>query len=74
MAKKSAAITQTKGKTRATIYVPVSLIERVKNAVYWTPGLTVAALAEGSLSRAVKSLENKRKSPFPQRKSELKVG
>ena len=61
-------------KVRATIYIPVKLIERVKNAVYWTPGLTVASLAEQALTREVEKLESGRKGPFPRRKRELKPG
>ena len=34
------------GKDRLTVHLPVDLIEGVKNAVYWTPGLTLARLAE----------------------------
>ena len=63
-------------KTRATVYLSTDLIERVKNAVWWTPGLTVAGLAERALERAVADLEGCRKDgvPFPRRRSELKPG
>lgn len=74
MARRSKAALPKQEKVRATIYIPVKLIERVKNAVYWTPGLTVASLAEQALMRAVENMENERETPFPRRRSELRPG
>ena len=51
------------GKQRLTVHLPVDLIERVKNTVYWTPGLTLARLAESSLARIVDELEGERERP-----------
>ncbi|MCX8103365.1 MAG: hypothetical protein N3E42_02840 [Candidatus Bipolaricaulota bacterium] len=61
-------------KERLTVHLPVDLIDRIKNAVYWTPGLTLAGLAEEALAAAVARLERERGEPFPPRKSELKGG
>lgn len=61
-------------KERLTVHLPADLIERVKNAVYWTPGLTLAKLAEKGLDRAVEDLEKQHKGPFPRRTEELKGG
>jgi len=61
-------------KERLTVHLPVDLIDRVKNAVYWTPGLTLAGLAEDALRRAVDRLEKDRGEPYPHRRSELKGG
>lgn len=63
-----------KGKQRLTVHITVETIERVKNAVFWTPGLTLADLAEEALSSAVDALEKKNKKKFKQRTSELKGG
>jgi hypothetical protein len=41
---------------------------------YWTPGLTLAALAEEAFSKAVDHLEKEQKKAFPKRKEELKTG
>lgn len=66
---------QTKpSKQRITVQISLDVIERLKNAVYWTPGLTLASLAEEAFSKAVDVLENERKTPFPKRKEELKTG
>ena len=61
-------------KQRITVQISVDVIERIKNAVYWTPGLTLAALAEEAFSKAVDRLEEEKESPFPGRKEELKTG
>lgn len=61
-------------KQRITVQISVDVVERVKNAVYWTPGLTLASLAEKAFSKAVDALENEREAPFPKRKEELKTG
>lgn len=61
-------------KSRLTINLSVDLIERVKNSVYWTPGLTMSSLSEKALIKAVDSLEKKNGEPFPHRKEELRPG
>ena len=61
-------------KSRLTINLPVKLIERVKNAVYWTPGLTMSSLSEMALKKIVDKLERQCGEPFPHRKEELKPG
>ena len=63
-------------KERLTVHVPVDLIDRVKNAVYWTPGVTLAGLSEEGLTKAVQRLEKKHNDgePFPKRKEELRGG
>jgi hypothetical protein len=61
-------------KQRVTVQISEDVIERIKNAVYWTPGLTLAALAEDAFSKIVDQLEEEREAPFPKRKEELKTG
>lgn len=61
-------------KERLTIHLPVDLIDRIKNAVYWTPGLTLAGLAEEAFTKALEQMEKKREEPYPPRQSELKGG
>ena len=65
---------QSPKKQRITVQISEDVIERVKNAVYWTPGLTLASLAEEAFAKAVDQLEKKKASSFPQRKEELKTG
>lgn len=61
-------------KERLTVHLPLELIDRVKNAVYWTPGLTLASLSEHALRKAVDKLEAERGEPYPHRAQELKGG
>ena len=69
------ALTRAKDtKERLTIHVPVPLIERVKNAVFWTPGLTLADLGARALEEYVTQLETENGGPFEQRRHELKGG
>ena len=68
------APTASVGKERLTVHLPVDLIDGVKNAVYWTPGLTLARLAEDALRQALAALEAARGAPYPPRERNLTVG
>lgn len=61
-------------KERTTIHLSVKLIERIKNAVYWEPGLTVAGFCEQALLKSIDQLEKQNGKPYPHRKEELKGG
>lgn len=61
-------------KERLTIHISVPLIERAKNAVFWTPGLTLADLGERALEALVTELEKENGGPFQARPHELKGG
>lgn len=49
-------------------------IERARNAVYWTPGLSVSSLVEESVNKAIDQLERKRGEAFPARPKQIKSG
>ncbi len=66
--------TKPNAKQRMTVHVPEVLIDRARNACFWTPGLTMAALVEEALERRIAELEKKRGEPFAKRKGELKTG
>lgn len=55
-------------KQRITLHISTELVDRIKNAVYWEPGLTVAGFAEEAFTEAIDALEKERGEPFPQRK------
>ncbi|MFH1567088.1 MAG: hypothetical protein ABIL09_03750 [Gemmatimonadota bacterium] len=61
-------------KQRLTVNLPVGLIERARNAVYWTPGLTLAALTEEALLKALARLEKDNGGPFRPRSGKLPAG
>lgn len=50
------------------------MIERAKNAVFWTPGMTLSSLAEKALEEKIDELEKQRGESFPQREAELTKG
>lgn len=59
---------QRPAKQRITLHISADLVDRVKNAVYWEPGLTVAGFAEEAFTKTIEELEEERGAPFPQRK------
>lgn len=61
-------------KERLTVHLPPDTIDRAKNAVYWSPGLTLAGLAETAFLKALEKLEKENGGPFPARTAELKGG
>jgi hypothetical protein len=62
-------------KERVTFQLPVDLIERARDAVYWTPGLTMASFMEEALVAQLERTEKKRGTPFASRAgAALKTG
>ncbi len=61
-------------KERFTAHLPVEVIERARNTVYWTPGLTLSELTAAALDKCIDQLEAERGEPFPPRSGELKTG
>ena len=61
-------------RQRLSVVLPEELLERAKNAVFWTPGLTLAALTEAALVAQLDRLERKNGAPFPARTAALRVG
>jgi hypothetical protein len=59
---------------RLSVVINSDVVERAKNAVYWTPGLTLASLTEQALFDALRKLERRRGEPFEQREAELRAG
>lgn len=61
-------------KQRVTITLPVALLERLRNAVYWTGHGPLARLISDALDDAVTHMEQSNGKPFPQRLAPLKRG
>lgn len=57
-------------RQRFTAHVETELVERAKNAVYWTPGLTMALLVEKGLELVLKKMEKENDGAFIQRASD----
>jgi hypothetical protein len=50
------------------------VLDRAKDAVFWTPGQTLAAFVEEALSRQIQRRADERGEPFPPRTSHLPPG
>ncbi len=61
-------------RKRLTVYLPVTLLEQLRNTVFWTRGATVAGLLEAALRESLDQREHLRGGPFPRRLAELKGG
>jgi len=66
--------TSSPAKTRFTVTLPATLIDRLRNAVYWTADLTLTRLIEEALAYSVDRLEQQHGEPFPPRIEPLKGG
>ncbi|MEK6633803.1 MAG: hypothetical protein AABY94_10815 [Nitrospirota bacterium] len=61
-------------KQKVTFSLPTALIERLRNAVYWTGNRPLASLVEEALETLVTEMEEVNREVFPQRLSPLKAG
>ena len=59
---------------RLTVSLPGDLVDRLRNAVYWSPDLTLAWLISQSLRASLTDLETARQGPFPKRTNALRAG
>lgn len=61
-------------KQKITFSLPTALIERLRNAVYWTGDRPLASLVEEALEALVTEMEEVNREAFPPRLSPLKAG
>jgi len=61
-------------KQRVTLSLPTALIERLRNAVYWTGDRPLVGLVAEAIEDIVTQMEEVNGGAFPQRVSPLKVG
>lgn len=61
-------------KEKLTVHLTHDLIERVKNAAYWNPRLTIAAIAERGIIQVIEQIEQENGGSYPPREAELKGG
>ena len=61
-------------KQRVSLYLPSQLAERVRRAVYYTPGVTLSSLTQKGLKQVVDQMEIERGEPFPEREGALRRG
>ena len=59
---------------RLTVSLPSDLVDRLRDAVYWTPDLKLAWLIAQSLQASLADLGTSRQGPFPKRMMALRSG
>jgi hypothetical protein len=59
---------------RITLQLPAELVERLRNAVYWTPGLTLTAVVTDALQNRLDKMETAHHGIFTQREQQLRRG
>lgn len=59
-------------RQRFTVHLPADLVEQLRRAVFWTPGLTLSDLAEDALRQAVGRLEKEHGGPFPELRGSIR--
>jgi len=59
---------------RLTVNLPSHLVEQMRDAVYWTPGLTLAWLIARAVRASLADLETIHQGPFPRRLKPLRAG
>lgn len=61
-------------RQRMTVSLPTDLVERVRDAAYWSPGSTMAGLITEALEGLLKQRELQNGRPFAPRLGALKPG
>jgi len=61
-------------RQKLTVHLESSLAERVKNAAYWNPKLTIAGIAERGIRVAIEKCEREHGGQYPPREGELVGG
>jgi hypothetical protein len=59
---------------RLTVNLPSHLVEQMRDAVYWTPGLTLAWLVARAVRASLTELETIHQGPFAKRTKPLRAG
>ena len=61
-------------KEKLTVLLTHDIIERVKNAAYWNPRLTIASIAERGIAHVIEEVEREHGGAYPPREEELRGG
>jgi hypothetical protein len=65
---------RTPKRQRMTVSLPTDLLERMRDAAYWTSGTTMAGLISSALEELLNNLESRNGQPFSPRLQDLKPG
>lgn len=61
-------------RQRMTVSLPADLLERMRDAAYWTSDSTMAGLISSALEKFLTNLESQNGRPFSPRLQDLKPG
>lgn len=61
-------------RQRMTVSLPTDLLERMRDAAYWTSGTTMAGLISSAIEDLLNNLESQNGRPFSPRLQDLKPG
>jgi len=61
-------------RAKVTVVLDGELVERIRNAAYWNPALTVASVAEMGIKIALERIEKEHGGAYPQRSARLRAG
>ncbi len=61
-------------RQRMTVSLPSDLLERMRDAAYWTSGTTMAGLISSAIEDLLNNLESQNGRPFSPRLQDLKPG
>jgi hypothetical protein len=70
----SQEVAPVEGRQKLTVHLEADIVNRVKNAAYWNPRLTIAKIAERGIRLALKEVEKEHGGAYPQREGELVGG
>jgi hypothetical protein len=62
------------GFARLTLVLPAPLVERVRNAAFWTPGETLAGIGARAVLAELAKIERANGGPFPERTLPMRKG
>jgi len=65
---------ESEGKARVNTTISPKLLERLRDAAYWTPGASVSSIVEEGVRREVERMEKENGGRFKPRKGRLQTG
>lgn len=56
-------------KENFQVRIPPKIAEKVRDIVYWTPGLTISSFTQDALRNHIGQYEQQRIAPYPERRN-----
>jgi hypothetical protein len=71
---RQASVPARAGTARLSVRLPGEIVERTRDAVFHSPGLTLTSLLAEALAREIERLETERGEGFPRRTGRVRTG